>query len=114
VSATTYSATGGTGGGPAFNTAASTTLTGTAGTGGTATNGDLNVPGMAGSYLVQGIGGTTPMFIGLGGVTPSSNGVGGTGAYYTAGGGGGYISATSGNNSGGVGYQGLIRIWEYT
>ena len=114
VSATTYSATGGTGGGAAFVTAGGATATGTAGTGGTATNGDLNVPGLAGSYFVQGVGGTTQMFIGLGGVTPSSNSVGGAGAYYTAGGGGGYISATNNNNSGGVGYQGLIRIWEYT
>jgi hypothetical protein len=113
VSGTTYSATGGTGGGPALVTS-NTTSTGTAGTGGTATNGDLNVSALAGSYFVQGVGGTSQMFIGLGGVTPSSNGAGGAAPYYTGGGGGGYFNGSNGNNSGGVGYQGLIRIWEYT
>lgn len=133
IGATTYTAGGGSGGSFSGSTGSPIYFNGVSG--GTATNGDINLPGMNSGggfynsgtgYILQFLGplGTnvnsltsgsipTPGGSTVGPLITSSGGAGNTGqggdaTFYGAGGGG----ATGGR--GGNGYQGLIRIWEYT
>jgi hypothetical protein len=107
VGATTVTADGGSGGGGGSNDSSS------GGLGGSATNGDLNVPGQSGGFgvFVSGAGwargglGGNSMF-GSGGSDDVARGYGG---------GGGARAVTSAVNSTAyAGTAGVIRIWEYT
>lgn len=117
-------ATGGNGGDTTFVVGA-TTITGgggvggvlitNGGAGGTATNGDLNMVGqggassaLAGSTSTGGNGGSS--HFGGGAAGRAGAGVGTAATGYGGGGAGGVVAG----NSGGVGFQGMIRIWEYT
>lgn len=111
VSGTTYTAGGGGGGGFADgnNTVA--------GAGGTGTNGDINLTGFSaadntGSSVRRGAGPGGP-FISQG---PTNNGTGNgvSATSYGVGGGGSNTNAGGSTATGGNGFQGLIRIWEYT
>lgn len=93
--------------------------TSSGGVGGTATNGDINISGGDGggsATTTSGVGGLGGASYFGGGGAGGSNGNGNPGsaanAYGAGGGGGGYKS--SGQNLGGAGKQGVIRIWEYT
>ena len=124
---TTYTAAGGSGG---------ANLAG--GAGGTATNGDVNISGMAGnpgstntgqsaayplgvgydgntSSAFGGCGGSIvgPWFTANGGVGRRTTEGNGSAASFYSGGGGGSLSAGS-NTTGGSGTQGVMRIWEFT
>lgn len=134
IGATTYTAGGGGGGG----ISAGTNAVAAGGAGGTATNGDINLTGcpgtggtnttsnvtpwnsfpwgilsnstnIVGSVQNPGAGGSTvgPLARPSGGAANGGNN-GQAGQYYGAGG-----AATTGGFAG-AGYQGLIRIWEYT
>ena len=127
VGATTYTAAGGSGG---------ANLAG--GAGGTATNGDVNISGMAGnpgstnfgqsaayplgvgydgntSSAFGGCGGSIvgPWFTANGGLGRRTTEGNGSAASFYSGGGGGSLSAGS-NTTGGSGTQGVMRIWEFT
>jgi hypothetical protein len=121
VGATTITAGGGVGGGR--------TVSGTApdfrigGVGGTATNGDLNVPGGCGQQATWGSAGVgaamdfsgsggSSVFGGAGAGISGSGGAGSAGSF--GGGGGGGNSSTATSNNGGAGGNGVIRIWEFT
>ena len=114
ISGTTYSISGGTGGG--FGNSGSP---GSAGSTGSASNMDYSITPI--NPVTSYIGGSidTPYSANAGGwrgrsVTQITSGVDGNG--WGAGGGGAYNSNYSGagTQSGGNGYQGMIRIWEYT
>jgi hypothetical protein len=92
VGAVTVTAGGGTGGQGG----------GGSGSGGTATNGDLNIPGSPGNILAYSGGGN--FFF------PPNYTTGTSGSFYGQGGSG----RASGTNPVGAGYQGFIRIWEYS
>lgn len=79
------------------------------GAGGTATNGDINMTGGPGGVFQSNQGGSS-FFSGGGSSRYNVNGTGYAATGYGGGGGGG---AGSGN-AGGAGYQGAIRIWEYS
>ena len=113
ISGTTYSISGGTGGGYGSGGA------GTAGTTGSASNMDYTISPV--NPVNAYIGGSvdTPYSINIGGWLNRSTGQITSGAYgygWGAGGGGAYNNAYTGAGalSGGNGYQGMIRIWEYT
>ena len=113
ISGTTYSISGGTGGGYGSGGA------GTAGTTGSASNMDYTISPV--NPVNAYIGGSvdTPYSINIGGWVNRSTGQITSGAYgygWGAGGGGAYNNAYTGAGalSGGNGYQGMIRIWEYT
>jgi len=88
------------------------------GTGGTATQGDLNIPGMPGEMGViysgtngwGGSGGNSAF--GLGAGSPGVNTAGGTGGAYGGGGAGGHASGTL-NREGGAGAAGTIFLLEF-
>ena len=108
VGATT--ATGGGGGGGLWISAG-----GSGGAGGTASSGDLNIVGQGGgaaaafnTFSTGGIGGGSYLGGGAFGKTGGAAGVTATG--YGGGGSGGTVSG----NAGGAGFQGVIRVWEYS
>lgn len=127
IGATTYSATGGTGG---SGNPTGGALQANGGNGGTATNGDINISGQYGASGMGSAPANIPIpqpwgqfvtsstnFNGNGGCTVGSlacpsGGLGnspGTPTFYGAGSGGVSASTTAS-----AGFQGLIRIWEYT
>lgn len=111
--------TGGPGGGASSATIGGVVL---GGAGGTAPTGDRTVQGQDGGEslrltiattgMVSGAGG--PSALGFGGGAPSiiASGAGSTGRVHGGGGSGGADAATT-NRQGGVGGNGLIRVWEY-
>lgn len=128
IGATTYSATGGTGG---SGNPVGGTNSASGGNGGTATNGDINISGQYGATGMGSAASNMPQptpwgqfngsystgFNGNGGCTVGSlacpsggaGGSPGTPTFYGAGSGG-----VSSSTSASAGFQGLIRIWEYT
>jgi hypothetical protein len=114
VGATTYTSGGGTGVNYPGNNSSST-----AGAAGTATNMDNSIAPIAGG---QPFGGQTltPYGFSIGGyrnwfAPPNAGAYQGIAGYgFGAGGGGGYITNTTGTAAGGAGYQGMIRISEFT
>jgi hypothetical protein len=107
VGATTVTAGGGSGGGGGSGDSES------GGLGGSATNGDLNVPGQSGGFGVY-VGGSSWARGGLGGNSMFGSG-GSDDVARGYGGGGGARAFTSAQNSTAyAGTAGVIRIWEYT
>jgi hypothetical protein len=116
IGATTYSVSGGGAGTLGANT------NGTAGSSATATNMDYSIAGIAAgtNFLCNGgtvitpfganVGGTAYLYFGGSGLY---NGISGKG-YGSGGGGGSIVSNTATPANGGAGYQGMIRISEYT
>ena len=114
INGTTYSISGGTGG--TFGNSGSP---GTAGATGTASNMDYVISPINPVNAYQGGCVDSPYGISLGGFrvsSPSQITGGASGFGWGAGGAGAYNSNYSGaaTQSGGNGYQGMIRIWEYT
>jgi len=121
VGATTITAGGGVGGGRTASGTVPDFRIG--GVGGTATNGDINVPGGCGQQATfgsssvgaaadfSGSGGSS-IFGGAGAGVAGSSGAGSAGSF--GGGGGGGNSATAVSSNGGAGGNGVIRIWEFT
>jgi hypothetical protein len=114
ISGVTYSCSGGGGG-----LAGSSGVGGAVGAVGVATNMDYAITNLNNANAYQGGCVTMPYGINLGGFNitgPSQITSGANGYGFGAGGGGAYNSSYSGAGaqSGGNGYQGMIRIWEYT
>ena len=114
IGGVTYSCSGGGGG-----SAGSSGVGGAVGAVGTASNMDYVITNLNNANAYQGGCVTTPYGINLGGFNltgPSQITSGVSGYGFGAGGGGAYNSNYSGAGaqSGGNGYQGMIRIWEYT
>lgn len=119
VGGTTITATGGTGGQGYQSNGSNSGRPARGGGGGTATNGDLNVDGNAGSmgfvntdgiqYYATGSGGGSFFGGGAQGLNTTGAGTAGT----SGGGGSGAASSLATGNAGGAGGNGLIRIWEY-
>jgi hypothetical protein len=114
IGGVTYSCSGGGGG-----LAGSSGVGGAVGAVGVATNMDYAITNLNNANAYQGGCVTTPYGINLGGFNltgPSQITSGASGYGFGAGGGGAYNSNYSGAGaqSGGNGYQGMIRIWEYT
>jgi hypothetical protein len=114
IGGVTYSCSGGGGG-----LAGSSGVGGAVGAVGVATNMDYAITNLNNANAYQGGCVTTPYGINLGGFNitgPSQITSGVSGYGFGAGGGGAYNSSYSGAGaqSGGNGYQGMIRIWEYT
>lgn len=117
IGATTYTASGGLGGGHVTN--GSTVDLSSGGNGGTGTNGDINASGIRGFSVVRLSGG-----VGSSGAGGDSR-FGGGGRYHTAtaagidgdgyGGGGGGAASNNGGGAraGGAGSQGCIVVYEY-
>lgn len=113
ISGTTYSCSGGGGG------SASSSGTGSTGSTGSASNMDYTITPINGATGYYGGSVTTPYgqnfggnwIVGLGQIASGNSGYG-----FGAGGGGAQNNAYTGagNQSGGNGFQGMIRIWEYT
>jgi hypothetical protein len=113
ISGTTYSVSGGTGG------TASSSGTGASGSTGTATNMDYSINPIDQVSGYNGGSVTTPYGQNVGGnriVGIGQIGGGNPGYGFGAGGGGAQNNSYTGagNQSGGNGFQGVIRIWEYT
>ena len=119
------SAGGGTGGGESQVLAAAGPQS-TGGTGGTASGGDINMPGICGGFgevntgwgALGGVGAPSffagsPNSATVVGVTGSANG-NASGANTGAGGGGGAGNADAAANTGGNGGSGVIIVWEFT
>ena len=90
----------------------------TSGAGGSATNGDVNLPGIIGTPNGGGSKGGSaagPFASGGGGNVQGSSATNGLpGTYYGCGGSGGNCTGSGGTFAGGAGFQGVIRIWEYS
>ena len=90
----------------------------TSGAGGSATNGDVNLPGIIGTPNGGGSKGGSaagPFASGGGGNVQGSSATNGLpGTYYGCGGSGGNCTGSGGTFAGGAGFQGIIRITEYT
>lgn len=131
VGGTTITAGGGSGG-VGILASQNDSYTGNGGAGGTATSGDLNAPGSAGSVGgfrintnsaavddmdgVNGGAGGSSFFggAGLGGTRSSVGQAAGNAGSVGGGGGGSVTQETTTGAAGGAGGAGLIRIWEYT
>lgn len=122
INAVTYTATGGSPGSGAGAAAAAFAIGTTAG--GTATNGDLNVPGGpadgfangAITVAASGRGGDTPFGLGTGGkrsVTGGGAVAGSAGTGYGAGGSGAAVTASQAAQAGGAGTDGICVVDEY-
>lgn len=124
TAAVVYTAGGGTGGASSLN-GGGASPSGSPGQGGTATNGDLNIPGSAGYYGVRSTGATS--FAGNGGNSVLGTGgrgkasynsntsqTGSDGGNYGAGGGGALSSGGGTSAAGGAGGSGLILVHEYS
>jgi hypothetical protein len=110
IGATTYSISGG-GGGTYVNNG-----NGSAGSSGAATNFSFTLTSFLQAATVPGGGScATPYGLNVGGnaLFSNSNSASVPGYGWGAGGGGGN-SSSAGARAGGAGYQGMIRIWEYT
>lgn len=116
VGATTITAGGGSNG-----TGGSGGSGGSGGAGGTASNGDINSGGSAGGAsgiwatgqnAAGGNGGSS--FFSGGGKGGAAGASSGSAAIGYGGGGGGGAGAASSSGNGGAGYQGVIRIWEFS
>jgi hypothetical protein len=112
VGATTVTAGGGALGPTILNDATGQTV---GGAGGTATNGDVNIPGNPGTGVTSVTAGATvtyanggASFFGGAGIASTSSTTGGSGSV------GGGAGGANGNGTNGVGGNGMIIVWEYS